>query len=1380
MVRLSTPLLSLVIVVFASSGDTPVHAASPERTVADETTRALALVDTYLGMVAGDPLEAYAMRRLLETAPDAGGLGVIIARAKARAEAGGATFGDQLAYGQLLAASGNHVAALAAFDAAEKMRAGRYETAWLRARSLTASGDTAAAFAAFDKAIAGARGVELMRRQALFEAAIDLAVEVRDVARAKEFARGLSATAPGDLGLKQREAAMLARLEAFSEAVEAWREIEKRAGGQLGELAVIWRELAELLERTGQTAEAEATLRRALDRLPRAHHERPVFWHALMALKRGSGELDAFAAEIDERHRRDDDALMVLAAIHEEAGRDDAALAAWREAVQRMPRREDVRVSMLRLLERVGKPDDVIAAWADLVKLSPREPRHRLKLADVLLLHEKHAEAFALLRSLAKDFATDPGVLQQVLDRWLRRRNKDDRKDIEAIYKQLLKNEPREGDHVLSYGSWLWSLGDRDAAMAMWRRLIALKPEGGRGAFEVAQAMFDHDMLDDAEKALAEVLKAGPNNVEYLRLKASIDQKRRRVQDAVATWLEIVRLAPPDAVSGQEARERVLDLWEESRVLEARVKDLDRQVRGRLQGTGTVAAATVAEGRLVLEGWVRLQQLDGARALLDLLAGQGGAGRAVLVVGEQVAVRQGDFAAARDYAVKLATDEPRLAHEHYRRAASHARQLGDNDAAIRFVRAGVEANPGSPAPHRVAGELFVQLGKAREALEAFERAAGLDPADMEMRFRVAGLHRTAGQSAREVAVLSAVVRDARDGRDVQRAGRRLLALGPAGLAGPALDAFEAMVRQKVEGGQQSSAHARILLELQLSRALQLVAGAGVDAVEARAGVREALARLGERALKATTDGLFSTDQGMRDTALRLVELTLPAGAVPALGRLATDPEPAVAARALAALGGIGSEGAVRVLARIHADKQHRGREVALWAAGLTATPHALPLFEAALQSPSPRDRLISALALGLHPSVGGAALIVKALNEPGADVREAGLRAARRWFEAAESAPDLNLATAARDLIAGACVRAVLEGRNARADALPALLALVSGPLPGATRTTLKSQLLATLWAGNLDDEVVLAMLESLESPASKVAKGAGDLYAANYRAMFRVATGNLAGVVPIRTHTSAVPVPADVTRFARLVARPDMATDMLVAFRSIFGLETDSSRTGARVQRSRDRELRAIAMVSAGISGWPPAFRDAFQGLGSTGAATLAAVAREHPATDTRIGAVDLAMQLAVGRDAALSLVRQIVAAGPSTEALGLIARGYPGPDDASQDTLLRTLEPSSVPVASRPGLARAVAVRFANDAAILERWLGGADAAVQLAVLHVLAVRPEAVADIAPRLVELALDRDEVVALAAVEALQRQPESLALVAASLFPTVRARAMIR
>jgi tetratricopeptide (TPR) repeat protein len=1336
----------------------PASAADPNADVA----RGRAMAQTFLGMLASDPFDAYALRRLIEVAPDAGGLGAVIGLARERTQAPGAGFGDLLALGQLQAAGGAHREALAAFAAAEKLRAGRWETAALEAASQRALGETAAALAAFDRAAAG-KGGDAQRRQAMLEGAVGLATDMRDEARARRYADALVAVAPNDPYPRQIQAAMLVRFGHVDDAIAVWNGVEARAGGSLETLVLAWRERATIEEQAGRFDAAEATWRRALDRVPRGHHERPGLWYGLAGVARQAGRLEALVDELATTHRRDDEALILLANLLDELARDAEALAAWREAVARMPRRDDVRIAMLRLLERAGTPDDLIAAWTELVKVSPREPRFRLRLADILLLHGKNPEGLAQLRGLAKDFGSDPGVQQQVLERWLRRRNKDDRKDIEAIYRQLMRLEPREGDHVLSHGSWLWSLGDKAAAIAMWRRLVQLEPNGGRGLFRVAQAMFDHELYDDADKTLAEVLKQAPSNPEYLRLKAQLEVRRRRIDNAIAVWLEIARLVGPDTAAGFEARENIIDLWTEQRVVENRVKDLDQRVRARLADTAAPTAATLAEGRLALDAHVRLGALDAARELLDLLAARGGAGRAVLTVGEQLAVRQGDLAAARTFAEKLAAEDPARAHEHLRRAAAHARQSGGRDDAIRLVRAGVEAQPGVAASHRAAGDLFAQLGMAREALEAFERAANLDPADMELRFRIAGLHRLASHRGREVAMLETIVRDGRDSRDVQRAGRRLLDLGAAGLDGAALDAFEAMVRQRAEGGQQSSAHARILLELQLSRALRLVADHRFVSGDMPESLREALARIGDRALRALSEGLFSTDQGLRDAALRLSELTLPPAAVPALGRLAADPEPAIAARAVAALGAIGSEGAVKLLARIHADRQHRAREVALWAAGLSAGPHALGLIDTASQSTNQRDRLLAALAAGNQPASAIGPVLARLVADSAQDVREAAIRACARHFAAIAANPSVFQSNPALE---AAILKTAGEGRALRPETVSALIELASSPLSETLRDAWLMQLTRGLWTDAVADDTALVLLEALLTPPPPASDG---IHRAAYRAMFRTATGTLVGIAPMRIGANHGNDADGSERLVRLLAQPRIASAAIDALRRALG--TGSGASPAANQRAVDG--RSLAALAASRARWPASFATTFRDLDDTTRQQLVSVATHHPNPATRLDALTLALSVAAPPPAVATLVETT----SDADFLHLLER-IEIPASQAFVARLALFSPATVPLVLHEKVAIAIATHAANDTALLVRWLGATDPHARTTLVNALASRAAPTRALAPHLVEHALGSDPAVAVAAARALAAHaPERLPALRTSPFAAVRALA---
>lgn len=1024
------------LMLLASAPMMSTGASAQERVETGSNDRDKRLAETYRQMLSEDPGQEYAFRRLLETAHALGGLSGLIALYQEDVSKNPKAYASWLVLGQLQRAA-DQDEAFASWEKAAALKADKAEPHLFAAAFHRQRRAWVEAFTAYD------RGVELLRdrglKQEALRAAAEAAIEAKDLERARVYFERLIKTEPNNVFLRMQEASTWSRLDQTTLALERWREVEKQAGGQLQHLVIIWREMAELEAQLGRFAEAEATWRRGLAKLAAGHYERRTFLEGLVSVHRRQDRLGSLVAELERESERDADALVVLARVLEELGQDEAALARFREAQKRRPGDEDLRMSALRLLERIGKPEDVLNAWVELVRAFPREPRYELRLVELYFQQAKPKEAGELLKRVSRAHPQDPSVHLQVVDLWMRYGDKATRGEVEATYKLLMKLEPEEPSHVMSLGEYYWSIEDKARALATWQRLQKMGAKRGEGRFLYAEALADHDLFAEALSELLAALELAPDNERYVRSLALLYERMGRRPDALSAWqrlLERSATSTRTSATTREAREHIIELWEKDERLEAEMSGLMRRFGAE--------PPDMAAGRFLAVALLRTGRVSEARAVFERLDELVPNDHETLSGLDQVYTRQGDTPRLMDTLERLAKASPRAALEYLFRAAELALSQGDDTTAKKLARQLIELAPAEATAHIRVGELYARLGLSAEAAESWRQALSLEPRNMSVRFRLASLYRDQGLNQREEQVLTEIVRETSDPSEVTRAGRRLLQV--AILTGR-LEAVEQSLRPLIEAVSRPESRGRTTqLKLVLDvygHLAQSIRFGPLDGQEAK------LTALGERAQRPIVQALEDSDIGMRTRALELVELTHPGAATGALGRLASDPEQSAHLEALAALGRLGTSGAVQVLTRLTSSPQAPTRELALWALGRTSSAQAgQVLVERARRGP-PRERLIATLALGFgrHEGVGEA--LVELARDPLSDVREAGLWAVTR-HALPEHAPIL---IARLEKVASPREAAIVVRGLARLGAL------------GAIET--RDALVAGLWTGN-------------------------------------------------------------------------------------------------------------------------------------------------------------------------------------------------------------------------------------------------------------------------------------------------------------------------
>jgi len=1012
--------------------------ATPTRAQSDEAglERERRLIETYRHMLAEDPAQEYAFRRLLETAHAVGGVVGLVRLYRDQVDKDPRDYAAWLVLGNLQRTAGDVEAARVAFDKAAALAPERADPHLLLAALHRDERAFPEAFAAFERAIAKLR--DRSARQDALRAAAETAVEAKDTARAEAWFDQLAATEPHNLFLRMQAASALTKLAEPALALAKWQEIEARAQGQLQHLVVIWKEIAELQSLLGRHDEAEATWRKGLERLPASHYERATFIAGLVGVYRRQDRLHALIEELTPKAERDAELLLVLARLHEELADDARALEYYRAAQKRRPADEEPRMAALRILERIGRTEEVIAAWLDLVRAFPREPRHQLELAELYFQHGKPKDAGDLMRKTSRAHPADPGVHAQLVDLWLRYGDKAARAEVENEYKILQRLEPDEPSHVVSLGEYYWASDDKTRALATWRRVLKLGKRPGEGPFMLGEILAEHELHEQALTEFRAAIAQDPDNPRFARAIALLYERLGKTGDALTEWNKILERGAGQRATPmvREARERVIQIWDKSRRLEREIAQLGARF--------SAEPPDQSAGRFLAVALLRLGRLDEARTTLERLDALAEGDLETLAGLEQVYTRLGESKRAIAVLERLAVAQPRAAVEYLHRAADLALGLGDEATALEAARKVIELAPADGSAHARVGDLYLRMGQRSEAAEAWRQTLALDPRNVPVRFKLASLYRDLGALAREEQVLAEILREAADTADVLRAGRRMLQLA---LTTGRLAELEALLRPLVEPGRRGrgrAAQLRLVVDLYGHMAQTIRFSASPP--EAR---DKELAELGERALRPLLEALDDNDVATRTRAIEALELTHPPGAAPALARLAEEPGAMAQVEALAALGRTGTAGAVAALTRLGTSNQAQVRELTLWALGLSSSADAVPSLAERARRGSPRDRVIAAAALGhgRHPEA--LTLLRELARDRSIDVREAALWALGR-SRRPEAVTDLAAALTRQGAPREATLAAWGLGQIATPEARDALVAALWSGVDGA------------------------------------------------------------------------------------------------------------------------------------------------------------------------------------------------------------------------------------------------------------------------------------------------------------------------------------------
>ncbi|MFT7581448.1 MAG: tetratricopeptide (TPR) repeat protein, partial [Myxococcota bacterium] len=966
--------MMLLAMGVVAGGWPAVHSAPP--VASDPADRKL--LETYRSMLRSAPDQEYAFRRLLEVSHTVGGLTGLIALYDDEVTEDPKRYAAWMLLGHLNRTGENETRALEAYQRASALKpqsAGPYLARGQLHRQLR---QWAPMLKTYDLAL-GLITDRTQKQQAL-RAAAEGAIEAEQTARAQAYFEALVQTEPGNLFLRMEQAATLARLDQKDEALTLWQAIESRARGQLQHLVIAWKEIAELQMRLDRFADAEATWRKALTKVPAGHWDRQTFVDGLIAVYRRQDRLRELLAEFEPK--RAHEMRVTVARLYEELADDVKALAAYRQAIKLKPSDSRSREAALRLLERIGSPEEVIAAYKALIRAQRGDAGIELKLAELYFHHGKKKDGQTLLTKISRRYPSDPGVHQHIIDMWMRFGSKGTRTYIESEYKLLLRLEPGEAPHVTSLGEYYWTIDNKSRALSTWGQLVRMGDGPGEGHLLLAEVYADHDLpqaLDQFEKALA----SAPDNPRMIKAYAIALEKAGRYDAALKTWERVLggtgaSTATAD-LDARDARRHVLELWERR----GRLSDEITQLEARFSGTPPDTAA----GRFLADAYLQAGRAEDAERVLLKLRGLDPTDRAALVALETVYTRQNRLAEAIAVLEALAKINSRAAVDYIHRAADLALSMGDEQLALRYTRQVVELNPADPVAQARVGALYQRMGYRAEAAEALRQALVLDPRAEGVKFKLAALYRDLGKNQREEQLLSEILRDARDPSDAMRAGRRLVQLA---ITTGRLQRVEQVLEPLVSSGGRT-VYLKLLIEVYAHQCYAL------QYAKIFKAKREAdLEQIGARALKPLLDALANPDVGLRSRSLAVLELTHPKAAAAALSRMTQEGDSLTQVHAAVALGRIGSPSAVAALARLTGHTRDSVRAIAIWALGLVDDAGAVTVLSDRMRRATASERVLIGLALGRSAHPDAAPVAARLVADRSNDVRGIGLWALGR------------------------------------------------------------------------------------------------------------------------------------------------------------------------------------------------------------------------------------------------------------------------------------------------------------------------------------------------------------------------------------------------
>ncbi len=886
------------------------------------------------------------------------------------------------------------------------------------------------ALAVLERAIKASSSKDV--RLARFRRAVDLAVRLREKPRIEALFQIVDPRAKSR-GLQMDRASALAAAGYELDARTIWRKVIKKTPASDDQHQIAIRELGKNLERFGDLSGALRLYSGFLKRLPRNHWIRPEIFERILDLHRQSGDLEALLGNL-KRYVSGLDRLRARARILEELARTDEAIKTYEKMLRRYRYAPEPYERLTRLYRLQGRLADIAKLLKKQMRSMPGEVRVRFELARVLGELGREKSATRLLDETSARFSRDPSVQSEVVDLLIRL--KAPARLVLKQFDRLRRLEPNEPEHLESLGAYLYGQHKLDESQATWAKLLKLVKPRSQAHLRLGRILRDHHFDQDAALHFEKAVELSPKDPEVLAAVAEWKEHLRLPADAIVLWDRILSIDPSQKhEETHKAGDRLLDLLSEVGQLRRRVEGYSGRIASKEHG--------MAESILGLRGLARLGHVAEAlkAGLEDAAARNYPVPMLYALLG--VARRGGNHEQILQF-IQLVKDNDARADVTLDVERAEILIRLSREVQAREVLAGVLARaPGDTDTLRRIADLFERLGAIGDAADTLQRALRSYPEKVALAFRLSSLYRRIGRESEERTILEHVIQVSRKPIDVQRAGRRLIALARTSAH---LDSLDRVLGAILMGVGDPTAAYNLWIDVQVRRA-RLVRSLGILGLAHEPARKPPLGRLME--------ALGGTDGGAKAKALEILALTPTPGTEQVIASVLDDPDPAIQFAAIAVLAECRSKTAFDVLYRKVLAVRQRSRMddrivlAAIWALGVFPKSVEIPWARLYERRARLDQRLGLLLAAGIRKDIGAIELIRDELSNSSDSLRAGATFAlAQLGAEAPEALVRATFESIASEhgmvLLAGRALARKFAGDGAR-DAMTR--ALLSGKL---------------------------------------------------------------------------------------------------------------------------------------------------------------------------------------------------------------------------------------------------------------------------------------------------------------------------------------------
>lgn len=955
-------------------GGTKPSGTKPSGTTPDQGASTQVLIDRYTKVALSQPGSPFPLQRLAQLYRDRdGNLTKLVAELETRAAAvGPEQYAALVTLAGIYKLDGRNDDAVRTLEKAIALKASDPAASLTLAHLLQDRGDVDEARKRFAQALA--LQTTLPDKEQTLRTLMAIALDAKDWAGAKQYHQDLVKLEPTSLFVKGELGRELYTRGEYERAEAELKELVVAASGDNRALAPALKDLGKAQAKAHKNVEALATLKKALSAAGQEAAVRAEIYETITEIYRADQKLPMLITEIEAEHPSDFARLALLGSLYEETGDAVNALKTYQKALAVQPRNIDLRLKMVRLLQAQGELDKAITEYEGLIRAAPDNPQFVFEECDALIQRGDRVRALKLLGALEARGSSDEEILSRLADFYGRIGENERSLRVLTRLAQVGTNDP---SHLVDLGDRYYQDGNVPLAVQTWKRILTTITPRARALSALGDVYLEHDMTPDALSTLREAVSLDPTNAAYKKQLASAQERAHDYRNARILWQDLGERAKKtnDKQLAREARTHIVSLWGLERILEGQLSTLSAAFKA--------TPPDVEAGRTLAEVQIHLRKLPDAettlRRVIQLAPGDSESYLAL----ERVLVQQTKLQDAIAVLEKLVVVEPKRARELYQRMAQYALQTYHDDDAIKYAARAVELNPDDAEGHRKLGEMYRSRQDIEHAITEFRAAITKNDRLFIVYFELADLLLTKGETDEADRLFRRVVRGAPDDELVSRAARLSMQIN---LGKGTLESLEQDLLPLAIGNPQKPIYRRLLVEIYGNLTYALVQrvkhGSALTGSDAEAAAvkkdsdaaKEALSRIGARAVKPLLDALSDADTGQQRIAIDVLGYVQNKNAGPPLFSFATGPaESPLRARAMIACGVLKDPTLLAKYTSLLLPKQGDDEGTPTDAVAIAATwgvarmqdRRAAPLLRQLAKRGTPEMRALAVLGLGL-------------------------------------------------------------------------------------------------------------------------------------------------------------------------------------------------------------------------------------------------------------------------------------------------------------------------------------------------------------------------------------------------------------------------------